>query len=102
MLLSLIELLCEAKAIMRRPAAICAAIGTCLFPYLASAQTAGPVSLVLVTWVQTGGAAGTAATAQSVIGTFNDVPACIAAAQKTQLTNGATALSYNFLCVPNK
>lgn len=70
----------------------------CLCPYAATAQTADSVTLVLVTWMQ----GGAASTSQSFIGTFSDVPKCIIAAQKMQISNGATQLSINFICVPNK
>jgi hypothetical protein len=87
---------------MRKLATLSMVFGACLIPYIASAQTAGPETLVLVTWVQAGAAAGAVPTTQLIIGTFPDANSCVAAAQQTRLSNGATALLYNFLCIPNK
>lgn len=83
-------------------------LGVCLLASAAAAQSSGSVSLVLVTWVQSGSASGAAAaavtapTAQTVVGSFNDMTTCIDAAQKVRLSNGATALNFNFICIPLK
>jgi hypothetical protein len=93
---------------MKKLATLSAIIGVSLCPCLASAQTAGPVSLILVTWVQAKTAAeaqtapGLGTTAQSIIGSFNDLPTCVAAAKKALMSDGATALAFNFICVPNR
>jgi hypothetical protein len=91
---------------MRKLATLSAVIGMCLFPGLALAQTTGSVSLILVTWVQAKAGAeaapGLGPTAQSVVGSFNDLPTCVEAAKKALMSDGATALAFNFICVPNK
>jgi hypothetical protein len=91
---------------MKKLVALSAAVFTCCVPQIAASQTqpAGPVSLVLVTWLQPKGSApSTMATpAVSVVGSFNDGASCMAAAKKAQSANGDDAMTYNFICVPNR
>jgi hypothetical protein len=78
--------------------------GLLFTPSLAGAQSSSgnSVALILVTWVQSKSSEATLAPAQTVIGYFNDIETCIKAAQETRLSNGATALTFNFICVPSK
>ena len=73
-------------------------------PSMAGAQL-GPgdsVALILVTWIQGKSAEASVTTAQTVVGHFNDEDACIKAAKEARLSNGATALMFNFMCVPSR
>jgi hypothetical protein len=85
--------------------ALLTALWACLLPQIVLAQTpgGGPVSLVLVTWTQPKSPAQVfGPTAQSVIGTFSDIAACMTATKSAQLANGDSYLAYNFICVPNR
>jgi hypothetical protein len=91
---------------MRKLVAVSVAALACCAPHIALGQTApaGPVSLILVTWLQPKGSAPSAmpTPAISVIGSFNDGTACMAAARQAQRANGDDAMTYNFICVPNR
>jgi hypothetical protein len=89
---------------MKKLLAFSVGLAGCLLPDLAQSQAPNEsVSLVLITWVQAGSATtGTTATAQSVVGTFPDLTKCITAAQQARLSNGATALAFNFMCIANR
>jgi hypothetical protein len=91
---------------MRKLVAVSVAALACCAPHIASGQTApaGPVSLILVIWLQPKGSAPPTMTtpAVTVVGSFNDAPACMAAARQAQRANGDDAMTYNFICVPNR
>ena len=91
---------------MKKLVALSAAVFACCVPQIALSQTppAGPVSLILVTWLQPKGNASPATTtpAVAVVGSFNDAAACMAAARQAQRANGDDAMTYNFICVPNR
>jgi hypothetical protein len=91
---------------MRKLLAVLFAALTCCAPHIAWGQTppAGPVSLILVTWLQPKGSPTSTLTAPAVavVGSFNDAAACMAAARQAQRANGDDAMTYNFICVPNR
>jgi hypothetical protein len=91
---------------MRKLVALSAALLACCVPQIASSQPApsGPVSLILVTWLQPKGGSPPAMTtpAVAVVGSFNDAAACMAAARQAQRANGDDAMTYNFICVANR
>jgi hypothetical protein len=90
---------------MKKLVALSAAF-VCCVPQIALSQTppTGPVSLILVTWLQPKGNASPATTtpAVAVVGNFNDAAACMTAARQAQRANGDDAMTYNFICVPNR
>lgn len=78
--------------------------GLLLMPSIAGAQPNpdGSVNLILVTWVQGKSGEASGATAPTIVGHFNDDETCIKAAQKARVSNGATPLMFNFICVASK